>query len=160
MANDVAVRELALLQQYNSKLSAGFLAKVQSEISRICRKLENQIEKSVEEERQVAYRAQNAIDDIHFTVNRINDIKNRHNLGDYDRDICDMDMYSRRQTARELEAQLEQFKKGHQQLRMELEGTITQLKTFGQTIESQVNSASQNLKSQISVLEKYKETQA
>lgn len=158
MADDVAVRELSLLRQYNAKLTGGFAAKVQSEVSRICRKLETQIESSVEEEHRVSHRTQNAIDDINYTARRVEELKSRHRFGTYDRDICNMDISMRQRTARDLEEQLGQFKKQHQQMRIELEATIAQLKAFGQTITNQVNAASQSLKSQIAVLEKYKDT--
>lgn len=158
MASDVAIKELSLLRQYNAKLTGGFIAKVQSEVSRICRKLERQIEVSAEEEPRVSYFTQNAIDDINSTVRYIDELKSRHQLGSYDRDLCDMDIMTRQRTARDLEEQLVQFKRQHQILRTELETTISQLKTFGYTITGQVIAASQTLKSQISVLDKYKET--
>lgn len=157
MASDVAIKELSLLRQYNAKLTGGFIAKVQSEVSRICRKLERQIEVSAEEEHRVSYFTQNAIDDINSTVRYIDELKSRHQLGSYDRDLCDMDIMTRQRTARDLEEQLVQFKRQHQILRTELETTISQLKTFGYTIAGQVIAASQTLKSQISVLDKYKE---
>lgn len=158
MASDVAIKELSLLRQYNAKLTGGFIAKVQSEVSRICRKLERQIEVSTGEEHRVSYLTQNAIDDINSTVRYIDELKSRHQLGPYDRDLCDMDIMTRQRTARDLEEQLVQFKRQHQILRTELETTISQLKSFGYTITGQVIAASQSLKSQISVLDKYKET--
>lgn len=158
MASDVALKELSLLRQYNAKLTGGFIAKVQSEVSRICRKLERQIEVSTGEEHRVSDLTQNAIDDINSTVRYIDELKSRHQLGPYDSDLCDMDIMTRQRTARDLEEQLVRFKRQHQILRTELETTISQLKSFGYTITGQVIAASQTLKSQISVLDKYKET--
>lgn len=157
MASDISVRELSLLSQYNAMLTGGFIAKVQSEVSRICRKLEVQIEASFEEEHRVTSHTQNAIDTINSTVRYIDELKSRHQLGAYDRDLCDMDIVTRQRTARDLEEQLVQFKRQHIFLRTELETTISQLKTFGYTITGQVIAASATLKEQIAALEKIKE---
>lgn len=157
MANDVAVRELSLLRQYNSKLTGSFLSKVQQEVSKICRKLENQIEKSIEEENRVTHYTQNAINEIDHSTRKLEDIKTRHNLGAHDCELCDIDIANRKKTSMDLERQLEQFKQRHQQLRNELEGSISQLKAFGEIINGHVNAASQSLMSHIEVLEKYKD---
>lgn len=158
MAEDVAIRELSLLRQYNSKLKGGFLPKVQQELSRICRNLENQIEKSIQEEKHVTRYSSFTIEQIKDSARKAEDLKSRHYFGSYDNNLFDMDIAQRKKTSDDLEEQLEHFKKGHQQLRAELEDTISQLKAFGEIIESQVNSASQSLKSQISVLETYKDS--
>lgn len=158
MADDVAIRELSLLRQYNSKLTGGFLSKVQQEVSRICRNLENQIEKSIQEEKRVTRYTNFTIDQIKDSIRKAEDLKSRHYFGSYDNNLFDMDIAWRKKTSDEIEEQLDHFKKGHQQLRAELEGTISQLKAFGEIISGQVNAASQSLKSQIEVLEKYKDS--
>lgn len=158
MADDVAIRELSLLRQYNSKLTGGFLSKVQQEISRICRNLESQIEKSVEEEKRVTRYTNFTLDQIKYSTRKAEDLKIRHNLGTYDTNLFDQDIDRRKKISNGIEEQLEHFKRGHQQLRTELEETISQLKAFGEIISGQVNAASQNLKSQIAVLETYKES--
>lgn len=158
MADDVSIRELSLLRQYNSKLTGGFLSKVQQEVSRICRNLESQIEKSIEEEKRVTRYTNFTINQIKDSTRKAEDLKSRHYFGTYDNNLFDMDIARRKKTSDEIEEQLDHFKKGHQQLRAELEGTISQLKAFVEIISSQVNAASQSLKSQIDVLETYKDS--
>lgn len=158
MADDVAIRELSLLRQYNSKLTGGFLSKVQQELSRICRNLESQIEKSIAEEKRVSRYTNYTIEQIRTSTRKAEDLKTRHYFGAYDNNLFDMDIANRKKTSDEIEEQLEHFKKGHMQLRAELQQTISQLKAFGEIINGQVNAASQNLKSQIEVLELYKES--
>lgn len=112
----------------------------------------------MEEEKRVTRYTNFTLDQIKYSTRKAEDLKTRHNLGAYDTNLFDQDIDRRNKISNGIEEQLEHFKRGHQQLRVELEGTISQLKAFGEIISGQVNAASQNLKSQIAVLETYKES--